>query len=238
MADKKQPPKRFSSWSFTRWNDYMRCPAFAKYKHLDKVATNAQAHPAMSRGAELAKKSEDYFKKPRAKLPVEFMPLASTYRDIKAKGNLSVEQDWGFTRDWEPCAWNDWDRCFLRVKIDVAWVEQTRNADTLHIRDQKTGKHDERKYEEYQLQLDLYGVAGLSRMPTVDVVTTQLMYSDLGKLHPESPSMYKRVDLSKMQAAWEKRIRPLLNDTRFSPRPGAYCRWCDFAKAKGGPCRY
>ena len=33
----KSAPKKFTSWSFSRYMDYKGCPAKAKYKHLDKL---------------------------------------------------------------------------------------------------------------------------------------------------------------------------------------------------------
>lgn len=251
------PIKMFTSWSFSRWNDWMQCPYRARLKYLDKLVTpemlKRQADVAAGRvepgplehGEEVAKEAEKFLKtkSSRTPVPMSLMPLAKEYRALRDHGNLSVEQSWGFTREWKPCSPTDWNNCWLRVKIDVSYVEQQKlgraqYVDTLHIKDNKTGKYNDRKLEEYKMQLQLYGVAGLTLMPTVSKVTAQLLYSDIGVLHPEEPMIYTPDELTSLQALWDKRVRPMFNDKRFVPRPGYYCRWCDFSKAKGGPCRF
>ena len=120
----------------------------------------------------------------------------------------------------------------------MCYIEEVKTGDILHIEDNKTGKFDERKNEEYMEQCELYGAAGLARMPTVYEATAQLLYSDLGTKWPANIPMVWRVDeLAKLKKLWEKRFRPMLNDTRFSPRPGYYCSYCDFSKKRGGPCK-
>jgi len=244
----------FTSWSFTRWNDWQKCPAFACYRHLKKVKTEAMlarekgladgtVEPGpMERGADIAKKAEDFLKGKVKAVPMPLMPVAQVYRDLRKRGNLSVEDNWGFDKDWIPCSPTDWNKCWLRVKIDVAYMQEgTKKApgDIFHMKDNKTGKYDERKVEEYKCQLELYGVAGLSRMPTVTSVTAQLVYSDLGILYPaDAPIVFPREQLEGLRKIWTNRVRPMFADRRFSPRPGYYCRYCEFSKTKGGPCKY
>lgn len=257
-AKKAAPPqpKMFTAWSFSRWNDWMQCPYKARLKYLDKLITPEMAKRTadvaagrvepgpMERGETIAKEAERFLKAKRGPVPMSLMPVASTYRALREHGNLSVEQSWGFTKEWKPCSPTDWNRCWLRVKIDVSYTEQTKLGrgqyeDTLHIKDNKSGKYNDRKVEEYEQQLELYGVAGLTLMPTVTKVTAQLIYSDIGLLYPEDkPMVFTPKQLDKLQSTWNKRVAPMFNDKRFAPRPGFYCKWCDFSKTKGGPCRY
>ena len=238
--------KQFTSWSFTRYSDWLRCPAYAKYKHLEKVQTLEMAArdarvaageetSAMLRGAEIAKKAEVYLKNKRKPLPIELMPVAAEYKALRARATILVEDNWGFTKDWKPCSPTDWNNCWLRVKIDACY---TTGEKELHIKDNKTGKYDDRKVEEYKLQLELYGVGGLAKMPTVQIATAQLIYSDLGILHPEKPMTFTRAQFEPLKKKWVQRVKPLFADKKFAPRPGYYCRWCDFAKVKGGPCKF
>lgn len=255
VVPERKPPRQFTAWSFSRWNDWMQCPYRAKLKYLDKLVTpemrkrdddmrSGKVEPGpLQRGEQVAKEAEKFLKAKRGPVPMSLMPLAKNYRELRDHGNLSVEQSWGFTRDWKPCSPTDWDNCWLRVKIDVSYVDTEKVGrgeyiDTLHIKDNKTGKFNDRKAEEYEQQLELYGVAGLTLMPTVSRVTAQLLYSDIGVLHPAEPAVYTQDQLAALQATWNKRVTPMFRDVRFPPRPGYYCRWCDFSKAKGGPCRY
>lgn len=244
----------FESWSFSRYNDWVKCPAFAKYRHLEKIQTKAMVQRAadmaagkiepgpLERGDDIDKKSTAFFKGPKtAKVPIELMPVAALYRQIKARGNLTVNDSWGFDRKWMACSPTDFQNCWLRVKVDFGWIiEGTKKkpGDVLEIRDQKTGKFNDRKAEEYKMQLELYGTAGLARMPTVTEVTAQLIYSDLGVLHPAEPMRFNMEQLGALQKLWNGRVKPMFAERRFAPRPGHYCSYCEFSKSKGGPCKY
>src|SRR5574337_218458 len=126
----------------------MTCPARAKYRHVEKVKTpmmaareiglaNGTVEPGpMERGADIAKKAERFLKGMVKQLPIELMPVAETYKALRKRGNLSVEDSWGFTRRWLSCSPTDWNNCWLRIKIDVCYVEERRKGPaTLHIRD-------------------------------------------------------------------------------------------------------
>lgn len=105
-----QTVKQFKAWSFTRWSDYETCPAMAKYKHLDKLP--APQHPAAARGADIAQRTEDWLNGDLKTMPMELKPLAAEYRTIKRDKTTKAEAFWGFTKDWEPCATDDWNRCW------------------------------------------------------------------------------------------------------------------------------
>jgi len=248
-------PKYFTSWSFSRYWDWNQCPAKANWKYIVKLKTpemtqrdadlrSGKLPPGpLERGAEIADQAKNYLKGKIKQVPAYLMPVATVYRELKKKGSqLTVEDSWGFTKQWMPCSPTDWDRCWLRITIDVAFAEplpkNEGEGDILHIRDNKSGKFDERKAIEYQEQLELYGAAGFCKYPTVQAVDAQLIYSDLGILHPKVPMKFSVDELPLLQRAWEKRVRPMMNDRRFPPRPGYYCRWCDFSKARGGPCKF
>ena len=226
-------PSTFTSWSFSRYSDWARCPLFAKLKHLDKMPTSAS--PAMARGGEIAKLGENFLKGALRTLPAELKPLGEDFKFLKKQKTKFVEEQWGFDREWLPVAWNDWDRCWLRVKVDVGYVD----GHVVHIRDAKTGKMREEKNEEDLLQLDLYVAAGATQFPDAKQFTSQLLYTDMGVRFPEkAPVTVSRAAALKRQAEWNKRVKPMFNDRKFVARPGFYCRWCDFSKSKGGPCKY
>lgn len=231
-------PTTLTSWSFTRYNDWRTCPLFAKLKHIDKLPT--PKHPAMERGAMIAKASEDYLKKKTNKLIPELQSFREEYKFYRKQRNLIVEDNWGFDVKWNPVPWNDWERCTLRVKIDVGYVDVADNE--LHIRDGKSGKFRENKNEEYMLQLELYTAAGVAMYPHVKHIIPRLNYTDLGITYPDGervPDIVYTNDQAKaLQKTWDKRVKPYFAEKRFAPRPGAGCQWCPFAKKAGGPCKY
>jgi hypothetical protein len=89
--------------------------------------------------------------------------------------------------------------------------------------------------------LEIYGIAVLSAMPEVAEAKSSLVFLDARPPHNpmvEGPKVTRK-SLPVLQKKWEARVQPMLNDEVFAPRPGEpHCGWCDYSKAKGGPCKY
>lgn len=240
MKLSKPQPKRITSWSFSRYKDYDKCPAYAKYKHLDKLPE--PKHPAMQRGIDIAKKEEDYFRGTTSRVPAEIHPdLRGEFRRIKKQKTKLIEEMWGFNAAWGVTDWFDWNNCWLRVKVDIGYDD----GDVVYSFDNKTGGADKRtgllrttSVEEYEMQLDLYGVATLSRFPHAKEVRSKLIYTDLGVTYPDEEIVMKRDELLAGRKRWEKRTKAMLSDTMFAPKPNSGCQWCAYSKVKGGPCKY
>lgn len=228
------------SWSFSRWNDYRMCPARFKYKHLDKLAEPPS--PAMDRGSAIHKLAEDYTKGTLRTLPKDLELFKEGFAKLRKEKVKMVEEQWAFTRDWQVTQWNNWSDCWLRVKLDVAYINVEHNA--LVPIDHKTGKFRDQKNEEYLLQLDLYGVAGFAQVPTVDVVSPRLWYLDHGRIYPDpeqdEPEIeYFKKDEKDLRKTWMARVEPMFADRTFKPTPSAdACRFCHYRKANNGPCKY
>lgn len=237
-AKKAAQIKTFKAWSFTRYNDHRMCPLFAKLKHLDKMPTPKS--PAMERGAAIAQASEDFLRGRTKKLHPDLHTFKDEYRFYVKQKNLIVEDNWGFDKNWNPVRWDDWNNCVLRVKIDVGYIDLKDNE--LHIRDGKSGKFRPEKNEEYMLQLELYSAAGIAMYPNVSRVIPRLNYTDLGITFPDGEKtpdvIYTAKEARALQTTWDKRVKPLLNDVRFPPKPGRHCGWCPFRASAGGPCKY
>lgn len=218
-------PTKITSWSYSRYDLYNKCPAKAKYKFIDKLPEPPA--PAMERGNVIHKLAEQYTKGELKKLPQELKLFEEEFKELR-KSNPIVEQTWAFRSDWSPTVWNDWSGCAVRIKTDAACVDD----DTLYVIDHKTGK----KREGYELQLSLYALGGLLTYPDIKKVSTQLWYLDEGG----DPIVkgYEVTQLPELKADWERRVQPMLNDTRFAPKPSNECRWCPFSKSKGGPCKF
>lgn len=227
--------KTIKSWSFTRYNDWNRCPLYAKLKHLDKIPEPKS--PAMLRGAQIAQASEDYLLKRTNRLAKELGTFREHYKFYRAQPSLVAEENWGFDANWNPVPWDDWTNCVLRVKVDIGY--QWLDDNSFNVRDGKTGKYNDYKNEEYKLQLDLYAAASIARYPESKTVTAQLLYTDLGVMYPpEDPIVYTAKEARAAQKQWDKRVKPMFADRTFAPRPGKYCTWCPFSKAKGGHCKF
>lgn len=216
--------KKITSWSYSRYAQYDKCPAAAKYKFLDKLPEPPS--PAMDRGNKIHKLAEDYTKGLIKKLPIELKLFEDQFVELK-KSKPQVEQTWAFKEDWSQTRWNDWQDCKVRIKVDASCLDDV----TLYVIDHKTGK----LRDGYDDQLELYAGTAMLVHPHVKEVNTQMWFLDSGDVVER---VYKAKDGKAIIKGWEKKVTPMLNDTRFSPKPGNHCRWCHFSKSKGGPCKF
>lgn len=217
-------PKKITSWSYSRFSVYDKCPAKAKYKFIDKLPEPPA--PAMERGNVIHKLAESYTKGEIKKLPPELKLFKNEFANLK-KSNPIVEESWAFTKDWLKTVWNDWANCALRIKVDAGCVDGT----DLHIIDHKTGK----KRDSYDTQLSLYAAPAPIIFPKIKKIFTHLWFLDSGETVTNE---YDAKDAPQLRADWDKRVQPMLNDTRFAPKPSHECRWCPYSKSKGGPCKF
>jgi len=218
-------PTTITSWSYSRYSTYEACPAKAKYKFIDKLPEPGS--PAMERGNAIHKLAERYTKGELGKLPTELKLFSDQFKTLKNSKPV-VEETWAFTKDWEKTTWNDWNGCAVRIKTDA----YCRDGNTLYVIDHKTGK----QRDGYEAQLSLYALGAMYNFPDIKTVSTQLWYLDQGG-DPVTMD-YGIADFSKLKKDWDRRTKPMLNDTRFAPNPGNACRWCTFSKSKGGPCKF
>lgn len=238
-----KPIKKITSWSFSRWLDYQLCALKAKFKILDKL--KEPSSPQMARGTEIHGIAEKYIKgEIPAKMPPElknFSELFKTLRDQfkKRLDSMCVEDQWAFDKDWNPCRWDDWDNCWVRIKLDCAYMWEDDNEDyVLDVIDWKTGQNRPEKTEEYLMQLELYALAALVLHPHIKKVRPSLKFLDGGETEPKELVIYTQADIPRLKKLWERRVKAMMNDTSFAPRPNDKCRWCHFRKANGGPCQY
>lgn len=231
------PIKKITSWSFSRYSSYKACPAAAKYKFIDKL--KEPQNDAMARGEQIHKLAEDYTKGSIKKLPGELKLFKDDFTALKKQPALYVEESWTFKSDWSETQWNDWNGAWLRVKMDVAYINTEHNV--LVPVDHKTGKYSDWKLAEYEEQLELYSLAGLKKFPHVEAASPRLWFLDHGIVHPDPAKeeiFYTRDQESYLDKLWREKTYKMLNDTVFKPTPGDACRWCHFKKENGGPCRF
>jgi hypothetical protein len=216
------------AWSYSRWSTYDTCPLQAKFKFIDKIPEDENA--AMIRGS---KAHDDLAAYLRGDIPDDVAPgmigwdhfgeLLEGLRELEPL----VEQQWGFNSKWCPTGWFGKDT-WLRVVLDSAVLYEDGSADVV---DHKTGK----ARNEHARQAELYAVAMMLRYPSVNQVTVRFWYLDHGS---ESVYRFGKIDVEGLVAKWSARVKPMLNDTIFAPKPGQHCKWCYQAKSVGGACRY
>jgi len=171
------------------------------------------------------------------KFPKELKGFKAEYTALREQKAMT-EQEWAFNADYEQVDWFS-KEAWLRIKVDAHYLDESqvkkgRQKITLTrviIIDTKTGKNK----AEHTEQRSLYALGGFLRYPDVVEVVAEHWYLDSGEIESDT---FKAKDLDKLKKKWEQRTRAMMADTTFAPRPGNYCRWCFFSKAKGGPCRF
>lgn len=240
----KQTVKPPTSWSFSRYSDYRQCPLKFKLKHLLKI--QEPGNDAMQRGAKIHDDAEAYLKGKLAKLPAELAKFGPEFKRLKAvykkkTSGMIVEDTWAFTNNWTPTMWDDWINCWVRIKLDCAEIV---DHELMVITDWKTGKFRPEKNAEYIEQLELYALAALLLHEHIDEVYPRLAYVDEGTIYPseDEATIYTREDIPMLIKTWAKRVKPMMSDKIFAPRPNNLCRWCFYrnsnAEAGGGQCKY
>lgn len=240
-ANKVIPIKAATSWSFSRYGDYVQCPAKFKFKHVMKLKEPPST--AMARGAEIHNMAEAYVKGTLAKLPVELKLHADFFKEMRKRyktrdNGMVVEDQWAFTKTWDLTEWNNWTECWVRIKLDIAYHI---DAETLAPEDYKTGKQRPEEEAKYLEQLQLYAMAAFLMMPWINKVVPRLRYLDQGTLYPpadEEPIVYTREELPKLQKLWMAKTKKMMADTTFKATPNDKCKWCHFRKSNGGPCQF
>ncbi len=225
-----------TSWSFSRYSDYKKCPALAKYKHVMKM--KEPPNKAMERGTAIHKLAEDYVDGNIKRCPTELKLMEANFKHLKKQKTIFIEEQWAFRKDWSETDWKDWDGCWLRIKIDVAYIN---GNNALSVIDHKTGSMREERKAEYMEQLELYGLAGLVKFPDIEEVIPSLWYIDHGVVYPGTDDImlsYTQDDKKQLMKLWEGRVKPMLTDKTFKPKPNYGCSYCAFSKAKGGMCKY
>jgi len=223
--------KTITAWSHSRWSDYELCNYMAGLKHA--MGQKTPGSKAMDRGTEIHQTAQNFVAN-GGRVPADLKPLAADFKIMRTLKGES-EKELAFDKDWNVTSWfNEANKpnAWCRVKVDRI-VFATPEKRVGRIIDYKTGKISDKPYE---TQLELYAVADLIVDPLADEASTELWFTDHGKIIKREAGNYKRGELPMLKKTWEKRVKKMLTDTRFKKMPGNHCRWCHFRKSNNGPC--
>lgn len=224
----KATAEKITAWSYSRLNDYIKCPKYAYFKHVRKLKEPGNKY--MERGSMIDQMESDFIKGTLRKRPPEIATFEEEFLALRKAKNAITQEQWAFNAEWKQTDWFA-DDAWLRAKTDIYRLNIKTNI--LLIVDCKTGK----QREEHDLQLDLYALLGLLKMPTVDAVDSRIWYTDMGIEMPAEEKLYTQADVPKLKKFWMARVKPMMTDTRFKEKPSNACSFCFFSKAKGGPCK-
>lgn len=231
-ARKNPPPKTLKSWSYSTYNMWTQCPRRIYLQKIEKLPD--PMGPAAQRGIKIHSIAEDFIKGkidvfPERGKGKELRDFQDDLQAIRESDTAISEQDFTFTRDWRITHWKDWDQAWVRMKLDVFDMP---DPEHITVIDFKTGKR-----RNYEKQLELYGLGGLLAHETVQQVTAEIWYIDEGTSPDAIEGIsFDRHEMEDLQATWESRVSPMMDDTQFRARPSSTCSWCPFSKGKGGQC--
>jgi len=238
---------QISSWSYSRYSDYKKCPQLARFKHVDKLKEpDSAAYAKGNRVHALAqvwvtgevppldRDNKSYHAELvvldcKGPIPRELETFAEEFAQLR-KTSGKGEQSWGFDADWKVVRWDDWARCWLRVKTDFHYIQREGTSNKKKsphhgfIIDYKTGK----EYPEHEEQRSLYALGMFLLYPDLASVTAAHWYLEPGI---ERHDTWLAADFPKLKEYWTKRTHGLLTDTTFAPNPTASnCQWCHFRR--------
>jgi CRISPR/Cas system-associated exonuclease Cas4 (RecB family) len=232
-----------SRWSFTSWSTYNTCPAKYKFKYIEKVP-GLPAGPAAARGTEIHESIANYItmddcdpdKLHPAVNKEVMLPVFDMYRD-HGNGLRFVEVPIYFTKQWEDTIKghpNRWGMAvFDAVRVGGDWrVSDDPHATVISIAEWKSGKPK----DDHKEQRSLYALAGFARW--IEPVEVRVTTYYVENTAPPARLTVKRSAEEKLQKLWNGRVEQLTEDEIMAPRPGYYCRWCDYSKERGGPCMF
>lgn len=142
-------------------------------------------------------------------------------RELCASGQVSLEGEWAFTRDWEATAWMSSD-VWCRIKLDAMVFLSEEEAVVI---DYKSGKRwgNEIKHHE---QIILYQMGAFLKYPKLREITVELWYTDLDEIHTMK---FRRDQGLKFLTNWERRGTEYTTCEEFPPNPSKFtCRWCPY----------
>ena len=186
----------------------------------------------MERGRQIDQEAGDYALGKLAKMPASLELFKEEFEALRILGaaSLQTQVQLAFTSEWKPTGWFAKD-AWCRVVWDMAWRDP-KDLSVLRIVDNKSGK----VRAENEAQIKLYALAGLLQYPDIETVDARLWYLDQGESHPDPVVLYTRTHILELKKYWEKRVKPMLNDTKFKYTPDWRCNYCPFSQKKKGPC--
>lgn len=220
---------KVTAWSYSRLSSYEQCPLQFYEKFIAKSVPTDDS-PAMKRGNEIHKGLAAYLDRKAEGVPRDalvFPRCEQVIQEIHAFPDKVVEQQWGFTANWQPTGWFGKDTWFRSI-LDVGLLYEDKTCEAV---DWKTGK----KYGSNMDQMKSQAVAMLQRYRQMTNVTVRLVYLDSGD---EDIAEIKKHEAPSIQQDFERRVGKLMNDTVFAPRPNDKCRFCPIARSKGGKCSF
>jgi CRISPR/Cas system-associated exonuclease Cas4 (RecB family) len=209
--------------SYSRLSCYEKCPQQARFRYIDKIPQGPKG-PAATRGTELHTSAENFLRGDSQIIHKDIAILRNTLVVVK-QSQPFIEHKIAFSQNFaKRVAWDAPDVWFKMV-LDSAYLENS----TVHVQEWKSGK----VYDHHVDQRALYAVGAHGEWP-VTMAHVSTYYIDRGTKKTLWVDSQKR---KMLVGRFNQRLELMGNEKIFAPRPGQYCRWCDYSRFKGGPCK-
>jgi hypothetical protein len=211
------------------------CRRRAELAYVDRIPEPPRPLPpgktehANDRGTRIHLAAEMYVKGGVELIPElrHFEPELNKLRELHQAGQVSLEGEWAFTREWRPTAWMSSD-AWCRVKCDAVVFLSTSKAVVI---DYKSGKRwgNEIKHHE---QMQMYQLSAFLRYPKLREITVELWYTDIDELHDKT---YTRTQGLKFVENYERRGAAFTSWEEFPANPSRFtCKYCPYKPTELG----
>jgi CRISPR/Cas system-associated exonuclease Cas4 (RecB family) len=215
-----------SAKSYTQVSMYEKCPQQYNFRYKEHLPRAREQSPAAARGSLIHKSIEDFMNDEKPAVHPEIESYQEWLGELKEDPTSIPEYEFCISSDWELLEWDD-PNGYFRGYMDLKLQEDTHGF----VYEFKTGK----KYPDHAQQMHIYATVELSLNDHLEDVTSTAVYLDK---HETKEIVYMQAMNNTAKYFWSRRIDKLEHDKIYAPRPGPYCRWCDFGKDKGGPCAF
>lgn len=235
--------------SLSKLNVYKACPKQYEYKHV--IALPQGESTAMARGLVIHEVLENRVK--RAINEGSASLKAGEDATSKIQWFLDELADMGFTHvePEQEIAYNPYTlECVpwaskgpvVRAKLDMMFTTP-KHPGVLFVIDWKTGRVYDKHAEEREFYASVCALQAEDSGIEFDYVATAYVYIDQGTVNPfnyasrDSSARWSKTALQAKLQAWSAEMIAVGTASRFTYTPGSpQCKWCDYSKAKGGPC--
>ena len=224
-----------TSWSFSRLGDFEKCKKYYWLKHEQKIPEPERPLPAgktehaNDRGSRIHDAAENYvrgkgnFPRELAKFEGEFKHLQGLFK----KGQVSLEGEWGMSKSWETAPYKS---AWVRMKLDALIMPDPTEAVVV---DYKTGRKFGNEVKHAQ-QTQLYAGTTALRYPKLEVIHTELWYTDQDEL---TRTTFLRPQALRFLPSFEKRGNALINNKAWPANPNKWsCQYCPYGPDGTGHC--
>jgi hypothetical protein len=185
----------------------------------------------MDRGLAVHASVESFVKKESTELHTEIHKEVRPALDyLLAREGWVSEQPFYFNSKWELTTKEAEDRSLTMI-LDLYRLDESEKL--IESFDVKTGK----QYDSHWDQLFLYGTGLLSAYTWANRAHLGNIYTDVPK-QPIRDFFLTKDEVPAKQIEYDRRVDRMFNDDLLMPQPGIYCRWCNFSRSKGGPCKF